>query len=149
MTAWMRNNLATQGYCLSDAEQHELAAGLRFSTGLCLGLVIAALALESGVMLLALVPVGIVAGFGARHPFDRIWNALGRAQLPPTPTRRRHAFKLAAVMLAVDGALFLAGAATAALVLGALLVVSCAIVTATNFCIPSVALAWWDRAVVR
>ena len=31
--AWMRANLTTQGYCLSDAERRELAVGLRFSTG--------------------------------------------------------------------------------------------------------------------
>ena len=123
MTAWMRNNLTTQGYCLSDAEKRELAVGLRFSTGLCLALVVTALALRSGTMLIALVPIGAIAGFTARHPFDYLWNGavhhvVGDPALPPNPTRRRHAFKLATVMLATDGVLFLAGATTAALVLG-------------------------------
>ena len=150
MTAWMRNNLTTQGYCLSDAEKRELAVGLRFSTGLCLALVVTALALRSGTMLIALVPIGAIAGFTARHPFDYLWNGavhhvVGGPALPPNPTRRRHAFKLATVMLATDGVLFLAGATTAALVLGGLLIAACATVTATNLCLPSEALAWWDR----
>ena len=145
MTAWMRKNLATQGYCLSDTEKQELGVGLRFSTGLCLALVVTALGLQSGVTLLALVPIGAIAGFTARHPFDYIWNAVARPALPPSPTRRRHAFKLATIWLAADAVLFLVGATTAALVLGGLLVAACATVTATNFCIPSEALAWWDR----
>jgi hypothetical protein len=145
MTAWMRKNLATQGYRLSDAEKRELAVGLRFATGVCLALVVTALALQSGAMLAALVPVGAIAGFTARHPFDYVWNAVAHLPLPPNPTRRRHAFKLATVWLATDAILFLAGATTAALVLGGLLVAACATVTATNFCIPSEAMAWWDR----
>jgi hypothetical protein len=150
MTAWIRKNLATQGYCLSDAEKRELAVGLRFSTGLCLLIVITALALRSGAMLMALVPIGGIAGFAARHPFDYVWNGAvrhlaGGPALPPNPTRRRHAFKLATVMVATDGVLFLAGATTAALVLGGLLVAACAAVTAMNLCLPSEALAWWDR----
>jgi hypothetical protein len=148
--AWVRGNLATQGYCLTEDEQRELAAGLRFSTGMCLALVVIALALESGVLLLVLVPIGAVAGVAARHPFDLIWNGAGRhvfgePALPPNPPRRRHAFKVATVWLAADATLFLVGATTAGLVLGWLLVAACATVTATNLCIPSEALAWWDR----
>src|SRR3954469_7429876 len=145
MTAWMRNNLTTQGYCLSDAEKRDLAVALRFSTGLCLALVVTGLALQSSVLILALVPVGAAAGFTARHPFDYLWNAVARRTLPPNPTRRRHAFKLAAVWLAVVGVLFATGADTAALVLGGALVAACATVTATNLCLPSEALAWWER----
>jgi hypothetical protein len=149
MTAWMRNNLTTQGYCLSDAEKRDLAVALRFSTGACLALVVTALALQSGVVLLALVPIGALAGCTARHPFDHLWNAVARTQLPPNPTRRRHAFKLATLMLAADALLFLTGATMAALVLGGLLVAACTTVTATNLCIPSEALAWWDRRTDR
>jgi hypothetical protein len=63
---------------------------------------------------------------------------------PPNPIRRRHAFKLATVWLAVVAALFALDAATAALVLGGLLVAVCSLVTATNFCIPSTLLAWLE-----
>ncbi len=98
--AWMRDNLTTQGYCLSDVERRELAVGLRFSTGLTL--VVVALVLVSPAMIFALSVIGVIAGFTARHPFDHIWNraarhVLGGPPLPPNPTRRRHAFKVATV----------------------------------------------------
>ena len=69
--------------------------------------------------------------------------------LPPNPPRRRHAFKIATVWLLVVGGLFSAGAITAALVLGGLLVAACARVTATNLCLPSEALAQWERWTMR
>jgi hypothetical protein len=148
--AWMRANLTTQGYCLSDEDRRALAVGLRFSTGTCLALVVAALALESVVAVFALGGIGIVAGFSARHPFDHVWNhgvrhLLRAPPLPPNPPRRRHAFKLATVWLAVVGALLAAGATAVALVLGGLLVAACATVTATNLCLPSETLAWLER----
>jgi hypothetical protein len=148
--AWMRANLTTQGYCLTDAERRELAVGLRFSTGLCLTLVVAALALASPAMIFALSGIGVIAGFTARHPFDHIWNhaarhVLGGPQLPPNPTRRRHAFKVATAWLLVVGTLLAAGATTAGLILGGMLVAACAIVTAANLCLPSLALAAWER----
>jgi hypothetical protein len=148
--AWMRENLTTQGYRLSDAERRQLAVGLRFSTGVCLALVIVALALESPVMVFALSGIGAVAGFAARHPFDHVWNRgvrhiVGGPLLPPSPRRRRDAFKVATGWLLVVGALFAMGATTAALVLGALLVAACATVTATNLCLPSETFAWLER----
>jgi hypothetical protein len=151
---WMRSNLATQGYCLSDSERHELWLGLRFSTGLCLTLVVVALALESPVMVFALSGVGVIAGFSARHPFDHLWNhgvrqLVGGPPLPPNPTRRRHAFKVATAWLIVVGVALAAGATMVALVLGGLLVAVCATVTATNLCLPSEALAWWERRTAR
>lgn len=152
--AWMRSNLTTQGYCIADAERRELWLGLRFSTGLCLTLVLIALAVQSAAMVFALAPIGLIAGFTGRHPFDHIWNhavrhLAGAPGLPPNPTRRRHAFKLATVWLLLVGALLAAGAATAALVLGWLLTAACATVTATNFCLPSEALAWCERRTSR
>ena len=151
---WMRSNLITQGYCLSDAEHRELALGLRFSTGLCLVLVVVALVLRSPMMIFALSGVGFVAGFSARHPFDHIWNhaarhVLGGAPLPPNPARRRDAFKVATVGLLAVGALLATNAMTAGLVLGGMLVAACAVVTATNLCLPSEAFAWWDRRTDR
>ena len=148
--AWMRANLTTQGYCLSDAERRQLAGGLRFSTGLCLSLVVVALALQSPVMVFALSGIGVVASFAARHPFDHLWNhvvrhLLGGPALPPNPRRRRDAFKIATVWLLIVGTLFAAGAATAALVLGGMLVAACTLVTATNLCLPSETFAWLER----
>ena len=69
--------------------------------------------------------------------------------LPPNPTRRRHAFKIATVWLLVVGALLAAGVTAVALVLGGRLVAACATVTATNFCIPSELFAPWERRTAR
>jgi hypothetical protein len=104
---WMRGNLTTQGYRLSEAERRDLWLGLRFPTGLCLALVVTGLALRSADMIFALVPIGAAAGFTARHPFDYLWNkvvrhVVGGPALPPIPARRRHAFKLATVWLAAE-----------------------------------------------
>jgi hypothetical protein len=147
--AWMRANLTTQGYRPSDAGRRGLWLGLRFPTALCLALVVTGLALDSTLMIALLVPVGAVAGWSARHPFDHLWNhgvrhLLGAAELPPNPTRRRHAFKLATVWLAGVAALLAAGATVAALALGGVLVAVCSLVTVTNFCIPSTLLAWLE-----
>lgn len=152
--AWMRSNLSTQGYCLSDAERRELWLGLRFSTGLCLVLVVVALALQSPAMVFALSGIGVVAGFSARHPFDYVWNRgvrqlVGGPMLPPNPARRRHAFKLATAWLLLVGAVLSAGATAVAVALGGLPVAACATVTATNLCLPSEALAWWERRTIR
>lgn len=116
-----------------------------------LALVICGMALQSAVIVLALVPIGAVAGWTARHPFDLIWNhglrhLTGAPELPPNPTPRRHAFKLATVWLLAVGLPFAVGSQTAALVLGVVLVGVCGLVTATNFCVPSTLLgAWWRR----
>jgi hypothetical protein len=106
--AWMRANLTTQGYCLTDTERRELAIGLRFSTGLCLSLVVLALVLESPAMVFALSAIGLV-------------EQVADAVVPQA-----------------------AGAATAALILGGLLVAACTTVTATHLCLPEM-FAWWER----
>jgi hypothetical protein len=147
---WTRANLEVQGYRLTGEESHRLRWGLRFPTALCLALVITGLAIESAVLILALVPIGAVAGWTRRHPFDLIWNhglrhLSGAPELPPNPTRRRHAFKLATVWLLAVGLLFAVGQPTAALILGAVLVGVCSLVTVTNFCVPSTLLGIWQR----
>jgi hypothetical protein len=148
--SWTGENLSTQGYRLTDAERRQLWLGLRFPTGLCLALVVTALALESVVMLVVLSGIGLIAGFARRHPFDYLWNhglrlALDAPPVPPNPRRRRHAFKLATVWLLAVALLFSAGQDTAALVLGGVLLAVCGLVTVTNFCIPSTLLAWWEE----
>jgi hypothetical protein len=146
---WTHSNLEVQGYCLTAEQSRALRIGLRFPTALCLGVVVTGLALESAVMILALVPIGAIAGWTPRHPFDLIWNhglrhLSGGPELPPNPRPRRHAFKLATVWLLAVGLLFAVGQATAALVLGGILVAVCGLVTTMNFCVPSTLLkAWW------
>jgi hypothetical protein len=148
--AWMDANLSVQGYCLSAEKSRALRWGLRFPTALCLALAITGLALQSAVLILALVPIGAIAGWTRRHPFDLIWNhgvgpALGAPPLPPNPTRRRHAFKLATVWLFAVGLLFALGQPAAALALGLVLVTVCGLVTTTNFCVPSTLLSGLER----
>jgi hypothetical protein len=148
--SWMDANLNVQGYRLTIEESHALRWGLRFPTALCLLLAVTGLALQSAALILALVPIGVVAGWTRRHPFDQIWNhglryLTGAPELPPNPTPRRHAFKLATVWLLAVGVLFAVGQLTAAPVLGGVLVAVCGLVTVTNFCIPSTLLGIWWR----
>src|SRR3954452_9428333 len=147
---WMRGNLTTQGYCLPDSERRALWLGLRLSTGACLALVLAGLALESAVLFTVLVGIGAIAGFTSRHPFDYLWNhavrhIAGAPALPPNPRRRRDAFKVGPAWLAVVAVLFAAGANTAALVMVVVLVAACATVTVTNHCLPSEVLSRLER----
>jgi hypothetical protein len=149
--SWTEANLEVQGYCLTADEARALRWGLRFPTALCLALVVTGLALQSAVLILAMVPIGVAAGWSDRHPFDLIWNhglrhLSGAPELPVNRTPRRHAFKLAAAWLLAVGLLFALGYATAALVLCGVLVAVCGLVTVTNFCIPSTLLGiWWRR----
>jgi hypothetical protein len=154
LVSWMDSNLAIQGYCLGAEERRRLRLGLRFSTALCLPLVVAGLAFESPGMLLAVAAIGLVAGFTPRHPFDVLWNhgvrhLLKAPALPPNPARRRHAFKVGAASLLAVAALFATGQPGAAVALGALLVAACTLVTATNFCVPSFLLSLLERRRAR
>jgi hypothetical protein len=147
---WTERNLATQGYCMSAEESHALRWGLRFSTSLCLALVVTGLVVQSAVLILALVPIGAVAGWTRRHPFDLVWNQglrhlTAAPELPPNPTPRRHAFKLGTVWLLAIGLLFAFGQPTASLILSGVLLSVCALVTVTSFCIPSTLLGIWWR----
>jgi hypothetical protein len=146
----MDANLGVQGYRLTPEQSRDLRWGLRLPTAFCLAFVVTGLALQSAVLILALVPVGIVAGWTPRHPFDLVWNhglrhLSGAPELPPNPRPRRHAFKLASVWLLGVGLLFAFGQTTAALVLGGILVGVCVVNTTTNFCVPSTLLGIWWR----
>lgn len=142
-------NLAEQGFVLLAHEQRALRAGLRFSTGLCLALVVIATAARSAPAMAVLAGVGAVAGWSPRHPFDHLYNhgvarLTGAVRVPPTPVRRRHAFKVAAVWLAASAVALAAGATALALALLAVLAVLCAVQTATFLCVPSLVLALLD-----
>jgi hypothetical protein len=145
----MASNLAMQGYCLTACEQRALRVGLRFSPGVCLALTAGALLAGSWIPFVVLAGIGAVAGFSARHPFDYVWNAaaqrLGGPTLPPSPSRRRHAFKVATAMMLIVGGLFAAGAELAAVVVGVSLLGACATVTVTNLCLPSLAMSLIER----
>lgn len=153
-TVWMGDNLAMQGYCLAEGERRALWLGLRFSTGVCLALTMVALIIGSPVAFLVLAGIGAVAGFAARHPFDHAWNAavrhlFGSPPLPPSPARRRHAFKVATAMMLVVAALLAAGAELAALIVGLSLLGACTAVTVANLCLPSLALSLFESRLRR
>jgi hypothetical protein len=150
LSGWMDSNLVTQGYCLRQEESRALRLGLRFSTGVCLLLTAGALIAGSAALFVGLAAIGVVAGFGPRHPFDYVWNGavrhvVGAPPLPPSPTRRRHAFKVATAWMVALAGLFAIGAQTAAVVAGVLLLAACAAVTVANLCLPSVALSLVER----
>ena len=146
----MRANLTTQGYRLSEQDSRALWLGLRFAGATCMTLVIVALALTSPAMIFSLAGVGLVASLGPRHPFDHVWNhaarrIVGGPPVPPTARGRRFGFRVATAWLVAVGALLAAGATTSGVVVGILLLAACAPFTLLNLCIPSVALAWWER----
>jgi uncharacterized protein DUF4395 len=148
--SWTDRNLAVQGYCLSAEERRQLRWGLRFPTALCFALIATGLALQSAIVILALVPVGALAGWTRRHPFDLIWNHVLRhlaaaPELPPNPAPRRHGFKVATVWLLAVGVLLATGATTAGLALGAMLLAACGLLAGANFCLPSTLLGIWRR----
>jgi Domain of unknown function (DUF4395) len=148
--SWAQRNLAVQGYCLTGEKARALRWGLRFPTALCAGLVVAGLVLQSAILILALIPIGVVAGWTRRHPFDLIWNhglryMSGAPELPPNPMPRRHGFKVGTAWLSAVGLLLAVGQTTAALILGVMLLGACGLLTATNLCLPSTLLSLWDR----
>lgn len=147
---WMRANLTTQGYCLSDQDSRALWLGLRFAGAACMTLVIIALALTSPAMIFALAGLGLVASVGPRHPFDYVWNhgvrrIAGGPPVPPTARGRRFGFRVATAWLVTVGALLATGATTAGVAAGILLLAACAPFTLLNLCLPSLALSLWDR----
>lgn len=150
MGSWMRSNLATQGYCLSDQDSRALWLGLRFAGAVCMTLVTVGLALASPALIFALAGLGLVAGVGPRHPFDYVWNhaarrVVGGPELPPTARGRRFGFRVATAWLLAVGGLLAAGATTAGIVLGAALLAACAPFTLLNLCLPSLMLSLWER----
>lgn len=150
MRDWMRRNLATQGYCLSEQDSRAQWLGLRFAGGVCMSLVAVGLALGSPALIFTLSVLGLLASIGPYHPFDYVWNHGVRRltnglPVPPTARGRRFGFRVATVWLLAVGVLLAAGATTAGVAAGGLLLVVCAPFTLLNLCIPSVALGWWER----
>jgi hypothetical protein len=147
---WTAGNLEVQGYRLPAGERERLRLGLRFATGLCLPLVAAGVWFESPALLAGLAGIGAIAGATPRHPFDLLWNrvvrrAFNAPPVPPSPVRRRNAFKIGAAWLLATAVLFAAGSAATARPLGASLLVPCALATTFHFCVPSYALALLAR----
>ncbi len=137
------NFLKAQGYCnLSDTEISELAFGNRFAYILCGSIVAVAVATAHIPTLIAMTIVAFLGIILPYHPFDYIYNHLLRSMLnkPKLPARSKQlkfACIIATLWLTATTYLFYTGSDIAGYVLGALLVAVAFIVSATDFCIPS------------
>ena len=133
-----------QGYgALGDGERRQLWLGLRFAPALCLTGIAAGAALGSPVALLAMAGTAFVGGFiTPKHPFDYVYDAvvrplLGGPRVPASPAPRRFACQLATPWIVAVAVTFLADAPVVAWVLAVPLLAVGALVTLTNWCLPS------------
>jgi hypothetical protein len=127
------------------ATAKERASGLGFAsrpqlcfTGIAFGVILA-----SPVLLPAMAVTAFVGGFlTPKHPFDYLYDAtlrplLGGPSVPPSPAPRRFACQLATPWIAAIAVAFLAGVTALAWVFAVPLLLVAAMVTTTNWCLPS------------
>jgi hypothetical protein len=133
-----------QGYGeVSDDDRRRLWLGLRFAPGLCLAGIATGVALSSPVLLFVMAGSGFLGGFVTRkHPFDYLYDVairplLGGPPTPYSPPPRRFACQLATPWITAIGIAFLAGGDAVAWILAVPLLAVGAVVTATNWCLPS------------
>ena len=139
---WALRNLTVQGFSLTPVGARRLSVALRFSTGVYLPTLIAALAPRSAVIGLALASVCAVGAFAPFHPFDLVWDYGVRHPLrvpapAPNPPRRRRAWKVTTILLLAVAALLAVGATAVGVTLGVVQVLGFAAATSFNLCIPS------------
>jgi hypothetical protein len=142
--SWSRSCLTMQGYgALSEEERKSLWLGLRFSPALCFAGIALGVVLTSPAVLLAMAATAFVGGFlTPKHPFDYLYDAalrprLGGPSVPPSPAPRRFACQLAALWVAAIGVAFLVDLTAVAWALAVPLLIVAAVVTTTNWCLPS------------
>jgi hypothetical protein len=137
------NFLKAQGYCNhSDTEISELAFGNRFAYIVCGSIVAVAVATAHVPTLIAMMVVAFFGIILPYHPFDYIYNyalrgMLNKPKLPPRSKQLKFACVIATLWLIATTYLFYSGLTIAGYVLGGLLVAVAFIVSATDFCIPS------------
>ena len=144
LSAWSRSCLTMQGYGgLSDEERKSLWLGIRFAPMLCLAGIALGVALASPELLLAMAATAFVGGFlTPKHPFDYLYDValrplLGGPRVPKSPAPRRFACQIATPWIVAIAVASLADSAPVAWVLAVPLLIVAAIVTATNWCLPS------------
>lgn len=144
VASWSRGCLTMQGYgALSDEERKSLWLGIRFSPALCFAGIAIGVVLASPVVLLAMAATAFVGGFlTPKHPFDYLYDLalrplLGGPSLPPSPAPRRFACQLATPWIAAIAVAFLVDLTVVARALAVPLLAVAAIVTTTNWCLPS------------
>ncbi|MCK5571929.1 MAG: DUF4395 domain-containing protein [Bacteroidetes bacterium] len=138
-----RRRLEVQGFIGVDEQLLvQSAPWLRLAFGLCTLLAAVGTALESPMVLLALVPIAALGAIFRVHPFDLIYNhgirhIRGTPPLPKRGAPSRFACGLGSVWLIATAFAFNSGAMTAGHVLGWSLVLVGTLVGTIHFCIPS------------
>lgn len=138
-----RQRLEAQGFCnLDDDAFTELAPWLRWSPVLCTTFMVLGVVLHSPVILWALASMALLGALLPFHPFDLLYNHGMRflthtRPFPHHGPQRRFACGIATVWLLGTGWAFYIGANVAGYALGIPLILVAALVSTTNFCIPS------------
>lgn len=139
----IRRRLEAQGFCnLDDATLDEIGPWLRWSPSICLFFMVLGVLLKSPLVLWALAAVAFLGALLPFHPFDLLYNHgmryfTGTRPFPHHGAQRRFACGVATIWLIATGWAFSVGALTLAYILGGLLIFVAALVSVTNFCIPS------------
>jgi uncharacterized protein DUF4395 len=133
-----------QGYgALSDEERKALWLGIRFAPALCFAGIALGVVLASPVLLAAMAATAFIGGFiTPKHPFDYLYDLalrplLGGPSVPPSPAPRRFACQIATPWIAAIAVAFVVGLAAVAWALAVPLLLVAAVVTTTNWCLPS------------
>jgi len=141
--AMVRRRLEAQGFVgLDDAALGELAPWLRWSPSLCTVFMILGVAIPSPSILWALAVTALLGAILPFHPFDLLYNygmrfVTGTRPLPHQGPQRRFACGIATAWLVATGWTFQSGAAIVGYALGIPLILVAALVSVTQFCIPS------------
>ncbi len=138
-----RNRFETQGYeGYSDSELHDIKFGIRFAYYLCGSIAILGLLLTNLEILGAAMIIAFVGSFPPYHTFDYLYNYvirhwIGKPKMPPRANQGRFACRIATVWLGGTIYLFYTGNNTWGYILGISLVLSAALVSIMDICIPS------------
>jgi len=144
LATWSRGCLTMQGYgALSEGERKDLWLGIRFAPALCLAGIALGVVLASPPLLLAMAATAFVGGFlTPKHPFDYLYDLVlrplwGGPSVPPSPAPRRFACQIATPWIAAIAVAFVVDLAAVAWALALPLLAVAAVVTTTNWCLPS------------
>jgi len=148
--SFTKNNLNNQGFGkLDDDAKSRYTLPLRFTPAVATALIVIGLILQSPIWLAsmalvalsgALLPSGmlidLVYNLGVRHLFRA-------PRLPDTPKPRQFSYLLSTVFLAGSAISFYYGLSVAGFILGGMVVIGSAMLTATLWCVGS----WWYRLI--
>jgi hypothetical protein len=143
ITAKARARIEAQGFCDLDAQTYaQINYPLRLSPAICMVWTAVGTAVESHIILWALVPFAALGALLPGHPFDVVYNhglrhVFGMPALPRYGPRRRFACAVATVMLIIAAWGFQAGLPAVGHLAGWSVVGAAFVNVSTGFCIPS------------